>query len=107
MVMAADDFSGAFAGVALVVYMSSLTSLGYTATQYALLTSAYAFLGKILKVPSGGVVEYLSGHGHSLMDAYGMFFIGAGAIGFPALVLCVVLARLQAPMVRALPATPR
>src|SRR5260221_157476 len=51
-VMALDDFSIAFAGVALVVYMSSLTSLGYTATQYALLSSAYAYLGKILNGPS-------------------------------------------------------
>ena len=33
-IMAADNFAGAFAGVALVTYMSSLTSLGYTATQY-------------------------------------------------------------------------
>ena len=39
-VMAADNFGISFAGVALVTYMSSLTSLGYTATQYALLSSA-------------------------------------------------------------------
>ena len=37
------------AGVALVTYMSSLTSLGYTATQYAVLTSTYAIVGKFLK----------------------------------------------------------
>src|SRR5581483_3735744 len=35
-VMAADTFGISVAGVALVTYMSSLTSLGYTATQYAL-----------------------------------------------------------------------
>ena len=45
--------------MALVAYMSSLTSLGYTATQYALLTSTYALLGKILKGFSGRVVERL------------------------------------------------
>jgi len=94
-IMAADNFSTGFAGVALVTYMSSLTSLGYTATQYALLSSTYAYLGKILKGPSGAVVEYLSLHGHSLMSAYGMFFIGAGAIGVPALILCILLSRLQ------------
>jgi PAT family beta-lactamase induction signal transducer AmpG len=38
-VMALDNFAQAFAGVALVAYMSSLTGLGYTATQYALLSS--------------------------------------------------------------------
>ncbi len=96
-IMAADNFSTGFAGVALVTYMSSLTSLGYTATQYALLSSTYAYLGKILKGPSGAVVEYLSQHGHSLMSAYGTFFIGAGAIGVPALILCIVLSRLQKP----------
>jgi len=40
------QFSISFAGVALVAYMSSLTSLGYTATQYALLSSAYTWPGK-------------------------------------------------------------
>jgi len=93
-IMAADDFALAFAGVALVTYMSSLTSIGYTATQYALLSSTYAWLGKILKGTSGALVEYLSHHGQTLMGAYGVFFIGAGAIGVPGVILCVVLARL-------------
>ena len=75
--------------------MSSLTSLGYTATQYALLSATYAYLGKLLKGPSGALVEYLSGHGYTLMESYGMFFIGAGAIGIPALILCLLLAHLQ------------
>src|SRR5215472_3999441 len=34
LVMAGDNFGISFAGVALVTYMSSLTNLGYTATQY-------------------------------------------------------------------------
>ena len=94
-IMAVDDFALGFAGVALVTYMSSLTSLGYTATQYALLSSAYVYLGKILKGTSGALVDYLSHHGHTLMGAYGIFFIGAGAIGLPGLILCIVLARVQ------------
>ncbi len=49
-VMAGDNFAISFAGVALVSYLSSLTSLGYTATQYALLTSCYAWIGKIPRV---------------------------------------------------------
>jgi PAT family beta-lactamase induction signal transducer AmpG len=91
-VMVADNFSTSFAGVALTVYMSSLTSLGYTATQYALLTSAYAYFGKIAKGFSGAIVESLS-HGSTLMHAYAVFFIAAGAIGIPAVILCVFLAR--------------
>ena len=37
LVMGLDDFSLGFAAVTLVAYMSSLTNLGYVATQYALL----------------------------------------------------------------------
>lgn len=93
-VMAADSFGISFAGVALVTYMSSLTSLGYTATQYALLSSTYAYLGKLLKGFSGAIVETLAAS-HSLMDAYAIFFLGAGAIGIPALALVLVLLRVQ------------
>lgn len=91
-VMAADNFSTAIAGVALVTYMSSLTSLGYTATQYALFSSTYALPGKMLKGSSGAVVEGLHGAGYSLMDSYAIFFIGAGAVGIPALILCIYFA---------------
>jgi len=92
LVMAADNFAMAYAGVALVAYMSSLTGLGYTATQYALLSSTYAMLGKFLKGFSGAVVEALTPT-HGLMGAYGLFFIGAGLVGAPALVMFIVLAR--------------
>jgi PAT family beta-lactamase induction signal transducer AmpG len=92
--MAADNFCYAFAGVALVTYMSSLTSLGYTATQYALLSSTYTLFGKFLKGFSGAVVDGLS-QGRTLMEAYAAFYIGAGAICIPALILCLVLAMRQ------------
>ena len=95
LVMAADNFGIAFAGVALVSYMSSLTSLGYTATQYALLSSTYAWAGKILKGFSGAVVENLS-VSHGLMNAYAIFFFGSGLIGIPAILLFLLLgARLR------------
>ena len=91
-VMFADNVGIGFAGVALVTYMSSLTSIGYTATQYALLSSAYTYVGKFAKGFSGVAVEKLA-VGRPLIDAYGLFFIGAGLLGVPALVLCIVLAR--------------
>jgi PAT family beta-lactamase induction signal transducer AmpG len=91
-VMAADNFGVGFAGVALVTYMSSLTSLGYTATQYALLSSAYTYVGKFTKGFSGVMVEHLAA-GRTLLEGYGLFFIGAGLLGVPALVLCLALAR--------------
>jgi len=91
-VMFADNFGIGFAGVALVTYMSSLTSIGYTATQYALLSSAYTYVGKFAKGFSGVAVERLAA-GRPLLDAYALFFIGAGLLGVPALILCIVLAR--------------
>ena len=93
-IMTGDNFSTGFAGVALVSYMSSLTSLGYTATQYALLSSTYAWAGKILKGFSGAIVERLS-EAHGLMGAYELFFIGAGAIGVPAVILFLLLGLCQ------------
>jgi PAT family beta-lactamase induction signal transducer AmpG len=89
-VMAGENFSIGFAGVALVAYMSSLTNLGYTATQYALLSSTYAWMGKILKGFSGATVESLS-ISHGLVHAYGIFFIGCGLIGIPAVILFAAL----------------
>jgi PAT family beta-lactamase induction signal transducer AmpG len=97
-VIAADNFGIGFAGVALVTYMSSLTSLGYTATQYALLSSAYTYVGKFAKGFSGVTVEHLAA-GRPLLDAYGLFFIGAGLLGIPALILCIVLVRAIRPAV--------
>jgi PAT family beta-lactamase induction signal transducer AmpG len=93
-VMTSDNFGISFAGVALVSYMSSLTSLGYTATQYALLSSAYAWVGKISKGFSGVIVEGLSA-GHGLMGAYALFFLGAGLIGIPAILLFILLGARQ------------
>jgi PAT family beta-lactamase induction signal transducer AmpG len=93
-VMGADNFAQAYAGVALVAYMSSLTGLGYTATQYALLSSTYALLGKFLKGFSGVVVEGLT-PAYGLLGAYAVSFIGAGLITIPALILFLILARLN------------
>ncbi len=94
LVMFFDNFGVGAAGVLLVTYMSSLTSLGYTATQYALLSSSYAWVGKVVKGFSGVMVESLAAS-HGLMMAYAIFFIGCGLVGLPALALCLLLARLQ------------
>jgi MFS transporter, PAT family, beta-lactamase induction signal transducer AmpG len=102
IVMAGDNFGISFAGVALIAYMSSLTNLGYTATQYALLSSTYAWLGKILKGFSGAAVESLSAT-HGLIHAYGIFFIACGLTGVPAVLLFAALGYLHK---RQLPAAP-
>jgi len=91
-VMFADNFGIGFAGVALVTYMSSLTSIGYTATQYALLSSTYTYIGKLSKGFSGVMVESLAA-GRTLLEGYALFFIGCALLGVPALILCLFLAR--------------
>jgi PAT family beta-lactamase induction signal transducer AmpG len=90
--MAIDNFSAGFAGIALIAYMSSLTDVGYTATQYALLSSFYALLGKVLKGFSGVIVEMLAAT-RPLMEAYAWFFAGTAALAVPAIALVAWLAR--------------
>ena len=79
-----DNFAGGFAGAALVAYMSGLTSPGFAATQYALLSSLYALPGKLIGGASGAVVE-----------AYGypVLFTGTATIAIPLVILCFVVRR--------------
>ncbi|MFC5082364.1 AmpG family muropeptide MFS transporter [Microvirga arabica] len=79
-----DNFAGGFAGAALVAYMSGLTSPGFAATQYALLSSLYALPGKLIGGASGAVVE-----------AYGypVLFTGTATIAIPLVILCLVVRR--------------
>ena len=52
-----DNLAQGVHGTALIAFLSSLTSPRYTATQYALFSSVYALLGKILEGYSGRVVD--------------------------------------------------
>jgi PAT family beta-lactamase induction signal transducer AmpG len=52
-----DNTLGGISGTCLIAYMSSLTSSGFTATQYALFTSLYALPGKLVASQSGRIVE--------------------------------------------------
>jgi PAT family beta-lactamase induction signal transducer AmpG len=93
-VMVGDSFAQAFAGVALVAYMSSLTNLGYTATQYALLSSTYAMLGKFLKGFSGAAVEALT-PAHGLLGAYATAFFATGLTAVPPILLFLLIHQLD------------
>jgi PAT family beta-lactamase induction signal transducer AmpG len=93
--LAPENFSEGFAGTALIAWMSSLTTFGYAATQYALLSSFYTILGKILKGWSGVTVEWLG----TMMDAiaaFGVFFAGTAAIGLPSVLVAIWAARVHA-----------
>jgi len=52
-----DNSLSGFAGTCLIAYMSSLTTAGFTATQYALFSSLYALPGKLIASQSGRIVE--------------------------------------------------
>jgi PAT family beta-lactamase induction signal transducer AmpG len=79
-----DNFSAGFAGTVLVAYMSGLTSAGFVATQYALLSSLYALPGKFV----GGVSGFM-------VTAYGYpaFFALTAAVGIPVVLLCLWVTR--------------
>jgi len=94
IVMSLDSFAQAFAGVALVTYMSSLTSLGYTATQYAMLSSTYALLGKFLKGFSGVAVDTLTPQ-YGLLGAYATAFLGTALTAIPPMLLILLLWKMQ------------
>ncbi|MDO8909651.1 MAG: MFS transporter [Pseudohongiella sp.] len=82
-----DNLATGFAGTALIAYMSSLTSAGFTATQYALFSSLYALLGKLVASQSGRVVEAAARSAEAgsplsaLMPAFAQLPEGSLAIG--------------------------
>lgn len=83
-----ENFSEGFSGTALIAWMSSLTTFGYAATQYALLSSFYTILGKILKGLSGVAVNELE-QVFGLIPAYGVFFACTAAVGIPSILVTI------------------
>jgi PAT family beta-lactamase induction signal transducer AmpG len=78
LVITADNIASGFAGAAFVVYLSSLTSVKFTATQYALFTSIMLFVPKLIAGYAGSIVD-LIGYSH--------FFIFTAVLGIPVLIL--------------------
>ena len=79
-----ENFCGSFAGIALIAYMSSLTTPGYAATQYALFSSLYALPGKLVAGVSGFIVSAFG---------YPTFFVLTSAVGIPVVLLCLAVGR--------------
>ena len=85
IVISVDNFAQSFSGTALIAYMSALTAAGFSATQYALLSSVYALPGKLVAGASGfAVVAY----------GYGAFFAATACIAVPVVALVFTVARL-------------
>jgi PAT family beta-lactamase induction signal transducer AmpG len=84
LVVSADNLSGGVANVALIAWLSSMTSAAFTATQYALFSSLMTLPGKFIGGFSGIVV---AGFG------YAEFFLVAGIMGVPAILLAIYMMR--------------
>lgn len=81
-IIIADNLASGFAGAAFVVYLSSLTSIKFTATQYALFTSLMLFIPKLIAGYAGGIVDVID---------YPSFFIFTAVLGFPVIFLIIFL----------------
>ncbi|MCX7336529.1 MAG: MFS transporter [Pelagibacterales bacterium] len=77
-VITADNVASGFAGATFIVYLSALTSIKFTATQYALFSSTMLFLPKLIAGYAGGFVN---------LFGYPTFFIFTAIIGVPVLLL--------------------
>ncbi|MFK3722964.1 AmpG family muropeptide MFS transporter [Pseudomonas monteilii] len=73
-----DNFSSGLATSAFVAYLSSLTNLKFSATQYALLSSIMLLLPRLIGGYSGVMVEKLGYHN---------FFLITALLGVPTLIL--------------------
>lgn len=83
--ISADNLSGGIASAAFVAYLSGLTNVAYSATQYALFSSVMLLLPKFVGGWSGWAVDHYS---------YPTFFIGTAVLGVPVLVLVWLASRI-------------
>jgi len=83
----ADNFAAGFTGTVFIAYLSGLTNVNYTATQYALFSSLMTLPGKIISGFSGFIVESVD---------WASFFVYASAMGIPGIVLAIIVVRRQA-----------
>jgi PAT family beta-lactamase induction signal transducer AmpG len=85
-VVSADNLSAGVASAAFIAYLSSLTNVSYSATQYALFSSM------MLLAP-----KWLAGYSGAFVDAYDYptFFTATAFLGLPVLVLIWLATRIS------------
>ena len=83
-VVSADNLAGGIASAAFIAYLSSLTNISYSATQYALFSSLMLLLPK-----------FIAGYSGVFVDAYGYstFFVATALLGVPVLLLVALASR--------------
>jgi len=85
LVIGADNLSAGIATTAFVAFLSSLTSVSFTAVQYAIFSSMMTLLPKMVGGYSGTMVSGLG---------YEKFFLMTALLGIPVLFLILVVQRL-------------
>lgn len=80
-----DNLASGLAGAAFIAFLSSLTSVSFTAVQYAIFSSLMTLTPKLLGGYSGTIVSNIG---------YPNFFLMTTLIGIPILVLVVWVAKL-------------
>jgi PAT family beta-lactamase induction signal transducer AmpG len=86
--VSADNFVAGVAGSVFIAYLSGLTNVRYSATQYALFSSLMLLLPKFVAGFSGVAVERFG---------YSGFFVGAALLGLPVLLLVWLTGRYGMP----------
>ena len=86
LVVSADNLAGGIASAAFIAYLSGLTNVQYSATQYALFSSMMVLLPKWLAGFSG---QFVDAHG------YASFFVGTALLGVPVLLLVALASRVR------------
>jgi len=83
-VISADNLASGIASSAFIAYLSSLTNVSYSATQYALFSSMMLLLPK-----------FLAGFSGDYVDAFGYthFFTATALLGLPVLLLVWLASR--------------
>jgi len=86
LVISADNLASGIASAAFIAYLSSLTNISYSATQYALFSSMMLLLPK-----------FLAGYSGRYVDAFGYpnFFIATALLGVPVLLLVWLASRIR------------
>ncbi|PUE18970.1 AmpG family muropeptide MFS transporter [Limnohabitans sp. MMS-10A-160] len=86
-VVSADNLASGIASAAFIAYLSSLTNISYSATQYALLSSMMLLLPKFIAGFSG---DFVNAYG------YAYFFQVTAWLGVPVLLLVALASRVHA-----------
>ncbi len=84
LVVSIDNLSAGIATAAFIAFLSSLTNVSFTAMQYAIFSSLFSMLPKVLGGYSGAMVDALG---------YPTFFLTTTLMGVPVLLLVLGVAR--------------